>query len=95
MDNAYGDRPLHPSDTPKTGSAAVKEAPSVAADPQKLGFAFHFPGTRPKLMTWRNGKRALTRGAAQNRRDRGGAVLTIRMPVPETVEIREPVAAHG
>jgi two-component system sensor histidine kinase KdpD len=31
---------------------------------------------------------------AQNRRDRSGAVLTIRLPVPEIAEIREPVAAH-
>ncbi|MBV8120518.1 MAG: sensor histidine kinase KdpD [Alphaproteobacteria bacterium] len=32
---------------------------------------------------------------ANNRRDRSGAVLTIRLPVPERVEIREPVAADG
>jgi two-component system, OmpR family, sensor histidine kinase KdpD len=32
---------------------------------------------------------------AQNRRDRSGAVLTIRLPVPATAEIREPVAAHS
>ena len=32
---------------------------------------------------------------AQNRRDRSGAVLTIRFPVPEATEIREPAAAHG
>jgi two-component system sensor histidine kinase KdpD len=32
---------------------------------------------------------------AHNRRDRSGAVLTVRIPVPEAVEIREPVAAHG
>jgi two-component system sensor histidine kinase KdpD len=32
---------------------------------------------------------------ARNRRDRSGAVLTVRIPVPEAVEIREPVAAHG
>jgi two-component system sensor histidine kinase KdpD len=31
---------------------------------------------------------------AQNRRDRSGAVLTIRLPVPQAAEIREPVAAH-
>ncbi len=31
---------------------------------------------------------------AQNRRDRSGAVLTIRLPVPETAEMREPIAAH-
>ena len=32
---------------------------------------------------------------AQNRRDRSGAVLTVRIPVPEATEIPEPVAAHG
>ena len=32
---------------------------------------------------------------AQNRADRSGAVLTVRIPVPETAEIREPAAAHG
>ena len=32
---------------------------------------------------------------AQNRRDRSGALLTLRMPVPEAAEIAEPVAAHG
>ena len=32
---------------------------------------------------------------AQNRRDRSGAILTIRLPVPEIAEIREPVTAHG
>ncbi len=32
---------------------------------------------------------------AQNRRDRSGAVLTIRIPVPEAAEIPERVAAHG
>lgn len=32
---------------------------------------------------------------AQNRSDRPGAVLTIRVPVPEASEIREPVAANG
>jgi two-component system sensor histidine kinase KdpD len=32
---------------------------------------------------------------AQNRRDRAGAVLTIRLPVPEAATIREPVAADG
>jgi PAS domain S-box-containing protein len=32
---------------------------------------------------------------AQNRRDRSGAILTLRIPVPEAAEIREPVAAHG
>ena len=32
---------------------------------------------------------------AQNRGDRAGAVLTVRIPVPETAEIREPAAAHG
>ncbi len=32
---------------------------------------------------------------AQNRRERSGAVLTIRMPVPEMAEIREPAAADG
>jgi two-component system sensor histidine kinase KdpD len=32
---------------------------------------------------------------ANNRRDRSGAVLTIRLPVPEAAEIREPVAADG
>jgi two-component system sensor histidine kinase KdpD len=32
---------------------------------------------------------------AGNRHDRTGAVLTIHIPVPEAVEIREPAAAHG
>ena len=32
---------------------------------------------------------------AQNRADRSGAVLMVRIPVPETAEIREPVAAYG
>jgi two-component system sensor histidine kinase KdpD len=32
---------------------------------------------------------------AQNRADRSGAVLTVRIPVPEAIEIPEPVAAHG
>ena len=32
---------------------------------------------------------------AQNRGDRSGAVLTIRMPAAETVQIREPEATHG
>ncbi len=32
---------------------------------------------------------------AQNRRDRSGAILTIRLPVPEPAEIREPAAAHA
>jgi two-component system, OmpR family, sensor histidine kinase KdpD len=32
---------------------------------------------------------------ARNRRDRPGAVLTIRMPVAETAEISEPLAANG
>ncbi|HUC08978.1 MAG TPA: sensor histidine kinase KdpD [Stellaceae bacterium] len=32
---------------------------------------------------------------ARNRRDRSGAVLTIRLPVPEPAEIREPIVAHG
>ena len=32
---------------------------------------------------------------AHNRADRPGAVLTIRLPVPEATEIREPVAANG
>ncbi len=32
---------------------------------------------------------------ARNRRDRSGAVLTIRLPVPEAVEIRERAAADG
>jgi two-component system sensor histidine kinase KdpD len=32
---------------------------------------------------------------AQNRRDRSGAVLTIRFPLPLATEIREPVAADG
>ncbi len=32
---------------------------------------------------------------AQNRRDRSGAILTIRLPVPEAAEIREPTAAHA
>lgn len=33
--------------------------------------------------------------AASNRRDRPGALLTIRLPVPETSEVAEPAAAHG
>jgi two-component system sensor histidine kinase KdpD len=32
---------------------------------------------------------------AENRDDRSGAVLTVRIPVPETAEIREPAVAHG
>ena len=32
---------------------------------------------------------------ARNRHDRSGAVLTVRLPVPEAAEIGEPVAAHG
>ena len=32
---------------------------------------------------------------AHNRRDRSGAVLTIRIPVPEAAEIRERAAADG
>ena len=32
---------------------------------------------------------------AGNRHDRAGAVLTIHIPLPEAVEIREPAAAHG
>ena len=32
---------------------------------------------------------------ARNRGDRSGAILTVRIPVPQTVETREPVAAHG
>jgi two-component system sensor histidine kinase KdpD len=32
---------------------------------------------------------------AQNRADRSGAILTVRVPVPEAIEIREPVAAAG
>jgi two-component system sensor histidine kinase KdpD len=32
---------------------------------------------------------------ARNRRDRSGAVLAIRLPVPQSAEIRDPVAAHG
>jgi two-component system sensor histidine kinase KdpD len=32
---------------------------------------------------------------AQNRADRSGAVLMVRIPVPETAEIREPAVAHG
>jgi len=32
---------------------------------------------------------------ARNRRDRSGAILTVRVPVPEASEIREPVAADG
>jgi two-component system sensor histidine kinase KdpD len=32
---------------------------------------------------------------AHNRRDRSGAVLRIRLPVPATAEAAEPVAAHG
>jgi two-component system sensor histidine kinase KdpD len=33
--------------------------------------------------------------AAHNRRDRSGAILTLRIPVPEASEVSEPVAAHG
>ena len=32
---------------------------------------------------------------AQNRRDRSGAILTVRIPVPDATEIPEPVAAHA
>jgi two-component system, OmpR family, sensor histidine kinase KdpD len=32
---------------------------------------------------------------ARNRHDRSGAILTVRLPVPEAAEIGEPVAAHG
>jgi two-component system sensor histidine kinase KdpD len=32
---------------------------------------------------------------AQNRRERSGAVLTIRIPVPQAAEIAERAAAHG
>ena len=32
---------------------------------------------------------------ARNRRDRSGAILMVRIPVPEATEIREPVAADG
>ena len=32
---------------------------------------------------------------ARNRRDRPGAVLVVRLPVPQTAEIREPVISHG
>jgi two-component system sensor histidine kinase KdpD len=32
---------------------------------------------------------------AHNRRDRSGAVLRIRLPVPAAAEAAEPVAAHG
>jgi two-component system sensor histidine kinase KdpD len=32
---------------------------------------------------------------AHNRRDRSGAILTLRIPVPEAAELPEPVAAHG
>jgi two-component system sensor histidine kinase KdpD len=32
---------------------------------------------------------------ARNRQDRSGAVLTVRIPVPEATQISEPVAAHG
>ena len=32
---------------------------------------------------------------AQNRSDRSGAVLAIRMPVPQAAEMRAPAAAHG
>jgi two-component system, OmpR family, sensor histidine kinase KdpD len=33
--------------------------------------------------------------AAHNRLDRSGAILTLRIPVPEASEVSEPVAAHG
>ena len=32
---------------------------------------------------------------ARNRRNRSGAVLAIRIPVPQIDELREPAAAHG
>jgi two-component system, OmpR family, sensor histidine kinase KdpD len=32
---------------------------------------------------------------ARTRQDRSGAVLAVRLPVPQSVEIREPVASHG
>jgi two-component system sensor histidine kinase KdpD len=32
---------------------------------------------------------------AHNRRDRSGAILSLRIPVPEMAEIPEPAAAHG
>jgi two-component system, OmpR family, sensor histidine kinase KdpD len=32
---------------------------------------------------------------AHNRRDRSGAILTLRIPVPEDAEIHEPATAHG
>ena len=32
---------------------------------------------------------------AHNRRDRSGAVLRIRLPVPAAAAVAEPVAAHG
>ena len=32
---------------------------------------------------------------AHNRRDRSGAILTLRIPIPEDAEIHEPAAAHG
>ena len=32
---------------------------------------------------------------AQNRQDRSGAIMTVRIPVPEVTEIQEPIAADG
>ena len=32
---------------------------------------------------------------ARSRQDRSGAVLAVRLPVPQTAAIREPVASHG
>jgi two-component system sensor histidine kinase KdpD len=32
---------------------------------------------------------------ARNRGDRSGAILTVRIPVPETAEIRRPAIAHA
>src|ERR1700719_3859255 len=32
---------------------------------------------------------------ARNRADRSGAILTVRIPVPETAEIRRPATAHA
>src|SRR5438270_704860 len=32
---------------------------------------------------------------ARNRGDRSGAALTVRLPVAETAELREPAKAHG
>jgi two-component system, OmpR family, sensor histidine kinase KdpD len=48
---------------------------------------------------WRSAAVSSTRRAVisrrENRHDRSGAVLTIRFPLPQAAESREPTAAHG